>query len=236
MGQDNRVQPIGNLMTSHNSEIQTGITPLSPIFSPDKVQIVYQRLIQHYREEVIRLTGREPENMAFFEPKFKGLANWICNSSSVKRGLIIGGSVGIGKTTIATALRLLLNSTSYYGYVMQMSAKYVGDYYKFRDEGDKWNIYTGETKVQRFGVPPQPVCKILFIDDLGMEEDEYKDYGTKTQPMAKLLHDRYERGLITIVSTNLESMDKLREKYDDRIMDRLNSYAKMFYTLESFRK
>lgn len=174
--------------------------------------------------------------MAFFEPKLKGLANWICNTSSTKRGLIIGGSVGIGKTTIAAAIRALLNNTSYFGYTMQMSAKYVGDYYRYRDEGDKWNIYTGETRVQRYQGPPQPVCKILFIDDLGMEEDEYKDYGTKTKPMAKLLHDRYERGLITIVSTNLESMDKLREKYDDRIMDRLNSYAKMFYSMESYRK
>lgn len=216
--------------------MRADITPLSPIFSPDKIDGVYYHLKRHYREEVIRLTGKDPSNMAFFEPKFKGLANWICNTSSVKRGLIIGGSVGIGKTTIATALRLLLNSTSYYGYVMQMSAKYVGDYYKFRDEGDKWNIYTGETKVKRFNQPKQSVCKILFIDDLGMEEDEFKDFGTKTQPMAKLLHDRHERGLITIVSTNLESMDKLREKYDDRIMDRLNSYAKMFYSLESFRK
>lgn len=212
------------------------IIPLSPIFKPGAIEAVYSRLKQHYRQEVIRLTGKEPDNMAFFEPKFKGLANWICNTSSVKRGLIIGGSVGIGKTTIATAMREFFNSTSYLGYAMQMSAKYVGDYYKYREEGDKWNIYTGETKVKRFGLPPQPICKILFIDDLGMEEDEYKDFGTKTQPMAKLIHDRYERGLITIVSTNLESMDKLREKYDDRIMDRLNSYAKMFYQLESFRR
>lgn len=223
-------------MTSQSLETLTGITPMSPIFSPDNIQGVYTLLKKFYREQVIKLTGKEPANMEFFEPKFQGLAKWICGSSSTKRGLVIGGSVGIGKTTIATALRELFNNTSYYGYVMQMSAKYVGDYYKYRDEGDKWNIYTGETKVQRFNQPKQSVCKILFIDDLGMEEDEYKDFGTKTQPMAKLLHDRYERGLITIVSTNLESMDKLREKYDDRIMDRLNSYCKFFYTMESFRK
>lgn len=234
--EDKKPKAIGSLLTSQNLETATGNTPLSPIFSPDKLNGVYLHLKRHYREEVIRLTGKEPENMAFFEPKFQGLSKWICDWSATKRGLIIGGSVGIGKTTIATALRLLFNSTSYYGYVMQMSAKYVGDYYKFRDEGDKWNIYTGETKVKRFNQPNQPVCKILFIDDLGMEEDEYKDFGTKTQPMAKLLHDRHERGLITIVSTNLESMAKLREKYDDRIMDRLNSYCKMFYTMDSFRK
>lgn len=209
---------------------------MNPIFKPELRVLMQEKLIEFYRKEVHSNTGKEPANMAFFEPKLSGLAGWLCKASSTKRGLIIGGSVGIGKTTITAALRTLFNKTSYCGYVMQMSAKYVGDYYRFRDEGDKWSIYTGEAKVKRFGQHPQPVCRILFIDDLGMEEDEYKDYGTRTQPMAKLLHDRYERGLITIVSTNFESMAKLREKYDDRIIDRLNSYAKMFYQLESFRK
>ena len=190
----------------------------------------------HFTEEVVRRTGENPRDMALFEAKFKGMAHWICNTSSVKRGLILGGSTGIGKTTITTAMRNLFNSTSYLGYTMQISAKNIGDYYRYREEGEKWDIYTGEKKVKRFNEPMQSICKILFIDDLGMEEDDYKDYGTKTKPMAKLLHDRYERGLITIVSTNLCSMDELREKYDDRIIDRLDSYAKTFYTIKSYRK
>lgn len=190
----------------------------------------------HFVEEVVRRTGENPKDIPFFEAKFKGLAHWICNTSSVKRGLILGGSTGVGKTTITTAMRNLFNSTSYFGYTMQISAKYIGDYYKYREDGENWDIYTGEKKVKRFNEPMQSVCKILFIDDLGMEEDDYKDFGTKTKPMAKLLHDRYERGLITIISTNLESMDKLREKYDDRIIDRLDSYAKTFYSVKSYRK
>lgn len=236
MEQDrHKPQRLGNLLTSHNSVTQAGITPMSPIFSPDKAEIVFYRLKQYYIDEVFQRTGQHPKDMAFFEPKLKGLTNWICNTSSTKRGLIIGGSVGIGKTTIAAAIRTLLNNSGYLGYTMQMSAKYVGDYYRYREEGDKWNIYTGETKVKRFEGPAQPICKVLFVDDLGMEEDEFRDYGTKTQPMAKLIHDRHERGLVTIFSTNLGSMEMLREKYDDRIMDRMNSYCKLFYTMRSFR-
>ena len=236
MKDNHKPQAIADLLTTRNSEILPDTMRLSPIFNPDKTEIVFQRLIKHYTDEVVSRTGQQPRDLAFFEPKFKGLSNWICNTSSIKRGLIIGGSTGIGKTTITTAMRNLFNSTSYFGYTMQISAKYIGDYYRFREDGEKWDIYTGEKKVKRFNEPLQPICKILFIDDLGMEEDEYKDYGTKTQPMAKLLHDRYERGLITIVSTNLESMDELRQKYDDRIIDRLNSYAKMFYSIDSFRR
>ncbi len=208
----------------------------NPIFNPEREEWVYERLMYYFSLLVHSYTGAEPQELAFFAAKFKGLAQWMCNTSSTKRCLVIGGPAGIGKTTIARTLMMFLTQdTSYFGSVMQMSAKDVGDYYRYREEGEKWDIYTGKAMVQRYNQPPQPRCKILFVDDLGMEEDEFRDYGTKTQPMAKLIHDRHERGLVTIFSTNLGSMDMLREKYDDRIMDRMNSYCKLFYSLKSFR-
>lgn len=211
-------------------------TQANPIFNPEREDWVYARLMYYFSAIVHINTGAKPQELAFFAAKFKGLAQWICNSSSTKRCLIIGGPAGIGKTTIARTLKMFLTrDTSYFGSVMQMSAKDVGDYYRYREDGEKWDIYTGKAMVNRYNEPPQPRCKILFVDDLGMEEDEFRDYGTKTQPMAKLIHDRHERGLVTIFSTNLGSMDMLREKYDDRIMDRMNSYCKLFYSLKSFR-
>ena len=225
------------ILTERNTEIRQLLTPANPIYSQDREKWVFERLIYHYRNFVVGSTGVEPQEMAFFLAKFKGLARWICNTSSAKKGLIIGGSAGIGKTTIAKALmQFFVQDTHNYGSVMQLSAKDVGDYYRYREEGEKWDIFTGKATVVRYGQPPQPRCKILFVDDLGMEEDEYRDYGTKTQPMVKLIHDRHERGLVTIFSTNLGDMEMLREKYDDRIMDRMNSYCKMFYSLESFRR
>lgn len=211
-------------------------TQANPIFNPEREDWVYARLMYYFGVIVHTNTGAKPQELAFFAAKFKGLAQWICNTSSTKRCLIIGGPAGIGKTTIARTLMMFLTQdTSYFGSVMQMSAKDVGDYYRYREDGEKWDIYTGKAMVQRYNQPPQPRCKILFVDDLGMEEDDFRDYGTKTQPMAKLIHDRHERGLVTIFSTNLGSMDMLREKYDDRIMDRMNSYCKLFYSLKSFR-
>lgn len=211
-------------------------TAANPIFNPEREDWVYARLMDYFSAIVYINTGAKPQELAFFAAKFKGLAQWICNSSSTKRCLIIGGPAGIGKTTIARTLKMFLTQdTSYFGSVMQMSAKDVGDYYRYREDGEKWDIYTGKATVLRYNQPPQPRCKILFVDDLGMEEDDFRDYGTKTQPMAKLIHDRHERGLVTIFSTNLGSMDMLREKYDDRIMDRMNSYCKLFYSLKSFR-
>lgn len=224
------------ILTERNTEIRRQFTQANPIFSPEREEWVFARLMHYFSVIVHTNTGAKPQELAFFAAKFKGLTQWICNSSSIKRCLIIGGPAGIGKTTISkTLMHFFANDTSYYGSVMQISAKDVGDYYKFRDEGEKWDIYTGKAMVKRYNEQPQPRCKILFIDDLGMEEDEFRDYGTKTQPMAKLIHDRHERGLVTIFSTNLGSMEMLREKYDDRIMDRMNSYCKLFYTMRSFR-
>ena len=227
---------ISQILTNHNTEIRRQFTPANPIYSPEREDWVYARLMYYFSVIVQGNTGAKPRELAFFAAKFRGLTQWLCNSSGAKRCLIIGGPAGIGKTTISkTLMHFLANDTSYFGSVMQMSAKDVGDYYRYREEGEKWDIYTGKAMVNRYNEPSQPRCKILFIDDLGMEEDEFRDYGTKTQPMAKLIHDRHERGLVTIFSTNLGSMDMLREKYDDRIMDRLNSYCKLFYTMPSLR-
>lgn len=233
----NQNNQLKKLPTNLNIEIRQLFTQANPIYNPEREQWVYERLVYYYRCIVFAYTGAEPQEMAFFAAKFRGLAQWICNSSAHKRCLIIGGPAGIGKTTIAKALQMFFNQdAALYGSVMQMSAKDVGDYYRFRDDGEKWDIYTGKATVVRYNQPPQPRCKILFVDDLGMEEDDFRDYGTKTQPMAKLIHDRHERGLVTIFSTNLGCMDMLREKYDDRIMDRMNSYCKLFYTMPSLRR
>ena len=115
--------------------------------------------------------------------------------------------------------------------VFLLYANLIGDIYKNRDNYETWDLINGNIKTCG-----RPVAEYLLIDDLGMEEDMLNDYGTKTQPMAVLLHNRADKGLTTIVTTNFSSLEELRQKYDDRIIDRLNAYAKMFYEFKSFRQ
>ena len=204
----------------------------SPIFEGADEQKIADQL----KEEYIRLLshqGKEMLNLPFFAPKFKGIANWLCSLSSEKKGLIIGGSVGIGKTTLLKAIKMVLVRNNKL-FLSNVSASLVNDSYKVRDSSEAWDALLGKA-ILRLPKGDKPVCEILLIDDLGMEEDMVNDYGTKSQPMAKLLHERADKGLITIVTTNFPSIESMRAKYDDRVIDRLSSYAKLFYNIKSFR-
>jgi DNA replication protein DnaC len=146
-------------------------------------------------------------------------------SLNIERGsfTVILGHNGSGKSTLAKALRQMLDKTPYALNTLCISAKKIGDIYKSREESDSWNRINTAT------------CKILFIDDFGMEEDVVVQYGNKTQPMAMLIHNRYDSGLTTIITTNLTA-EQMAKKYDDRIMDRLNGYARLPYNHISFRR
>lgn len=63
--------------------------------------------------------------------------------------------------------------------------------------------------------------EMLAIDDLGTEPTEVMDYGNISYPLIDLLTQRYELQLFTIITTNLTGQ-AIREKYGDRIADRLN--------------
>lgn len=174
--------------------------------------------MQHFANEVGQI--REPD---YVIGKVKHIAEWLCDISARKRNLLIYGNAGSGKSTMAKALQKLMYDTSWGVKTRSISAKDLGDIYRNRQESESWNrINTSQTA-------------ILFVDDFGMEEDYVSQFGNKVQPMAMLIHNRYERGLTTIITTNLSS-EAMAKKYDDRIMDRLNGFAMLPYNHISFRR
>jgi DNA replication protein DnaC len=106
------------------------------------------------------------------------------------RGLWIYGNPGAGKTTIATfAARELVLTQSIY-----RNAKFVtsADYFKLvRDFGSE----ESQDQVDRYIESP-----VLVIDDLG-KAYEKTDFVIKETE--NLLRSRYNMGLVTIVTTNL---------------------------------
>lgn len=196
---------------------------LNPIFSPAVAPEIIKRLEYHYKVLVYNSTGKPPQDFEFFKEKIKGITKWLTEISCTKKNLLIQGGAGIGKSTLANAMKLMFAESSYRFYKFSISSKELGDIYRNREDCESWEKLNNKS------------CKILFIDDLGMEEDITNDYGSKIQPMILLLHTRYENGTTTIITTNL-STEALREKYDDRIADRLNSYCKLLYNTRSYRK
>ena len=104
---------------------------LNPIFKPDMEEKIEMLLEETYKT-IVGYQKRDMLYLPTFKPKFKGLAHWLCNLSSKKKGLIIGGSVGIGKTTFLQSIR---NVLKYYNpmRVFMLYANLIGDIYKNRD-------------------------------------------------------------------------------------------------------
>ena len=150
------------------------------------------------------------------------VVKWLVSVSATKRNLLIAGPCGTGKSTLAQAIYSLMLTTMYQHSLSRVSARDIADIYKERYDTPQWDYIYKERP-------------IVFIDDLGMEPDVVLEWGTPVKPMTMLLHSRHERNLTTIITTNLWGKD-LADKYEDsRLLDRLNSYCKMYNNLKSFR-
>ena len=76
---------------------------------------------------------------------------------------------------------------------------------------------------------------LLGIDDLGTAPAEVQDYGNIMYPIKELLTMRYDAQLFTVFTTNLEPKD-IRQRYDNRIADRLNEMmVKIVYNNKTYR-
>lgn len=135
---------------------------------------------------------------------------------SLKKGLLLAGGVGVGKTTllqlfgrnplssyIIVPCRNVANEYADYG--NDMIDKYTGEYLPSSDNPFRHNT---------FGV-----C----FDDLGTETRK-KNYGNELNVMEEILLTRYERRLSlanrTHITTNLTG-DAIGEMYGDRVRSRM---------------
>lgn len=141
------------------------------------------------------------------------MASWLTGGSS-KFGIILLGSCGNGKSTSVKALDKLLTQLAIPLYrnctierydLKMVDAKYVAKLCKLN--------FKDFIRLSR--------TEMLAIDDLGTEPTEVMDYGNISYPLIDLLTQRYELQLFTIITTNLTGQ-AIREKYGDRIADRLN--------------
>lgn len=60
----------------------------------------------------------------------------------------------------------------------------------------------------------------ICIDDLGSEPSEGLYYGSRLNVLTEVIEQRYNKGLTTHFTTNLNE-DLIREKYDDRVLSRM---------------
>ena len=69
--------------------------------------------------------------------------------------------------------------------------------------------------------------RIVCIDDIGTE-GEYVKYGEHRVPFAELVDLAEKKGTLLILTTNL-TVDELRVKYGERVVDRLRAITNVVY-------
>ena len=133
--------------------------------------------------------------------------NYVRDFATRKDNLLLIGPTGTGKTHISTAIaRELIHEG--YDVIYDSTQNILSDF-----EADRFRSSYGreETKADKY-----LDCTLLIIDDLGTEFSN----GFTLATIYNLLNARQNKGLATIISTNL-SPDELARKYEDRIYSRI---------------
>lgn len=156
------------------------------------------------------------QNVLQFEGKemqwlkaYDEVAEWLTDNKGL--GLFMFGSCGLGKSVLA---RYVLPAI-----LLQAQNKVVSVYDMNTLNA---NIDVALTK------------KIVCLDDVGTEEMSVK-YGERRLAFAEIMDTAEKNNNLVIVTSNL-AMDDLRQRYGDRVLDRIKATTKrVLFTGKSFR-
>lgn len=153
-------------------------------------------------------------------PAIEQAARWMTEAG--KPWLFLSGNVGTGKTTL---MRSMLDMLLQYDIPAKMfRASEFPALFLNNIEQTERQILRGEW------------CTVLMLDDVGVDQTEYKEYGNVLRPFVKVIEERYDRQLPLVVSTNLSGAE-IRAAYGERTIDRIKEMAVgIVYNGKSYRK
>lgn len=161
---------------------------------------------------VVNSRDMEPQMDDATISKVEKVVKWMYESR--KRGLLLCGTLGNGKTTMLRAIKNLIGTK-----VVYLEAQGIYDYFR-----------------QNQTFPDIPYDSVLLIDDLGVEPPSYNDFGEIRYPLTELLMKRYKGNLTTVIATN-KTFEQIGETYGDRLQDRMREmFAVIKYVEPSYRK
>ena len=160
-----------------------------------------------------RRKGRQLDMNEDYLKQVREVAQWLYNQQT--SGLLICGKVGNGKTATMDAVIALYTLGDFFDNGIKIG-------FKRLDALALTDIYNES----RDEFQAAKRCPMLAIDDLGCENVNVQKFGNETSPITELIAYRYQEQKLTIITTNLTS-DMIRERYGERIADRLKEMMTM---------
>lgn len=191
-----------NNMRSFKSYLPMSYDEFKQLLSANAYGIMLRRSVR--REYVID---------HYNEPIIRQLYLYFMNDPScvwnLNAGLIFGGKLGCGKS------------------LMIMAYLRISDEYS-RKLTTMVHSKTLSGLIKQNGVEPY-TRRPLFIDELGREESEVKDYGNIVKPVIDLFGLRYEEGARTYATTNFNytSLQNFYSEYIRTRMEEMMTYVQV---------
>lgn len=127
---------------------------------------------------------------------------------NLNAGLIFAGKIGCGKTMLMTSFLKITDEYSRRRTTIAHAKQLVSLFKK--------------NTIEYYDRRP------MFVDDLGKEEVEVKDFGTTTRPWTDLFALRYDQGARTYATTNFNLKD-LEKLYGEFIASRMAELMTLVY-------
>lgn len=209
-----------------NSENYLKALSYEPVHSvPDHLsleEVLKQELIEVYKWEIDRWNVDAIDKLAYYfsaDPLFETLGEGY----SLKKGLLLFGPIGCGKTTL---LKLLMHNPS--NPFKIVSARKIAD--EFAEQGhiviNHYSLLQPVNRREWFNHTHIGLC----IDDLGTENSK-KNYGNEVNVLAEVILNRYDNsdGIGKTHITTNASGDSISEVYGARAASRM---TEMFNIIE----
>ena len=141
---------------------------------------------------------------------------------NLKKGVLLTGPIGCGKTSLMTIFRLMLPKERQFVVrsVREITFEFIRDGYSVIPKYSTCSYYQGQGTYL-----PKTYC----FDDLGIESN-IKYYGNETNVMGEILLSRYDlfirQGMLTHATTNL-SASELESIYGNRLRSRLREMVNL---------
>ena len=179
---------------------------------------VARGLARHYTAQVLGRGGSVDSDAAI--APIETAARWLTEPG--KPWLFLSGNCGTGKTTLLRAIHKTLVERGVPARAF-CSSDFPTLFLNNAEYTDR-KLLRGE------------FCRVLLLDDIGVDQDEIKFYGNIIRPFVKIVESRYNALLPMVVSTNLSGAE-MRETYGERTIDRICEMAAAIrYEGKSFRK